>query len=159
MSCEPSCSWDLPRSKRWTDRQTKSIIYRIVSQHWYKKNISCSSFFNNKNSSDLKHHQLACFVKWDVCTELTPTPASVCSPCCRLTNDTDASTPLPPDYRAASFDRLWDSWTQPQHSTNKLCSWLSYPFFISLYSLRRFCACACSLVNCKISVIIQSCFA
>lgn len=91
---------------------------------------------NNKNSSDLKHRQLACFVNWDVCTEPTPTPASVCSPCCRLTNDTEASTSLPPDYRAASFDSLWDSWTQPQHSTNKLCPWLYYSFFISLYSLR-----------------------
>ena len=40
----------------------------------------------------------------------------VCSPCCcQCTQDTEVSAAIPPDYRAASFPRLWDSWTHPQH--------------------------------------------
>ena len=47
--------------------------------------------------------------KWDVCTELkeywntTPTSATVCSPCCHLT---EVSAAVPPDYVAASFSGL-----------------------------------------------------
>ena len=39
----------------------------------------------------------------------TPSPATVCSPCWRLTEDTEVSAAAPPDYRAASHLRLWDS--------------------------------------------------
>ena len=38
-------------------------------------------------------------------------PAKVCSPCCHLAKDTEVSTPVPPDYREASFPRQWDLWS------------------------------------------------
>ena len=44
-----------------------------------------------------------------------PTPATVCSPCCHLANNTEVSAAVPPDYRAASFLRLWYSSIHPQH--------------------------------------------
>ena len=40
----------------------------------------------------------------------------MCSPCCHLTTDTEVSAAVPADYRAASFLRLGDYGTHPQHS-------------------------------------------
>ena len=51
------------------------------------------------------HHWL---VKWDICLgskgyrKMTPSPATVCSPCCHLAKGTKVSAAVPPDYRAAS---------------------------------------------------------
>ena len=43
----------------------------------------------------------------------TPTiPAKAYSSCCYLAKDTEVSPAVPPDYRAASFLRLWDSTVQ-----------------------------------------------
>ena len=76
---------------------------------------------NTQNITGASYRVSANLVKWDVCTEpnryskTTSTPATVCSPCCQLAKD-KVSTDIPPDYRAASFFRLWDSWTHSQHS-------------------------------------------
>ena len=63
-------------------------------------------------------------------------PATVCS-------DTEVSV-VPPDYRAASLPRLWDSWTQV-FTTNRFCSifhshytyyliWLTVPLYHNHHS-------------------------
>ena len=45
-------------------------------------------------------------------------PVTVCSPCCHLTEDTQVSAAIPPDYRAASLLKLWDSSVHLQTSVN-----------------------------------------
>lgn len=43
----------------------------------------------------------------------------VCSPGCHLTSDTEVSAAVSPDYKAASFLGLWDSWIHSQRSIIK----------------------------------------
>ena len=72
-----------------------------------------------KNVYDMLKNKLS-YTKYKKTTTIS---ATVCSPCCRLTNDTEVSAAEPSDYTAASL-------LSPQHSTtNQL-----YFYYLTIYS-------------------------
>ena len=67
----------------------------------------------------------------------TPTPATVCSPYCDLTTETEVSAAVPPHFRAASLLRLWASSAHPQK--------ILFLFSVRGRQLAFCCTCLCTV--------------
>ncbi len=103
-----------------TENLSRSSHFSTVvkKQHYFLRKLKKAKFpmlllvnfyRSNRRHPDWKHYTLA----RGLCSRWL----RACSPCCRLASDTEVFAAVPPDYRAASFLRLWDSSIHPPHPT------------------------------------------